>query len=109
VIETPSGDLILEVFEDGVPPRFRLRAASGQAPSAETTRITTVRPGGARQEFALVARGDFLESVATIPEPHAFTAQVSFGADTYTASSRNMPTHTAQPAGTTTCARPSST
>ena len=85
VIETPSGDLILEVFEDGVPPRFRLRAARGQAPFAETTRITTVRPGGAREEFSLVARGDFLESVATIPEPHAFTAQISLGADTYTA------------------------
>ena len=85
VIETPTGDVILEVFEDGVPPRFRLRAASGPAPSAETTRITTVRPGGARQEFALVAQGDFLESVATIPEPHEFTAQVSLEADTYTA------------------------
>lgn len=84
VIETPAGDLILDVFEDGVPPRFRLRAASGPPPS-ETTRITTVRPDGARQEFVLVARGDFLESVATIPEPHAFTAQVRLGADTYTA------------------------
>ena len=28
-IATPSGDLILEVFEEGVPPRFRLRAALG--------------------------------------------------------------------------------
>ena len=85
VIETPSGDLILEVFEDGVPPRFRLRAASGPAPSDETTRISTLRPGGTRQEFAMVAQGDFLESTATIPEPHAFTAEVSLGADTYAA------------------------
>ena len=83
LIETPSGDLLLEVFEDGVPPRFRLRAASGPAP-AETTQITTVRPDGAQQEFALVARGDFLESVATIPEPHAFTAKLRLGAATYT-------------------------
>ena len=36
LIVTPAGDLILEVFEDGVPPHFRLRAASGLAPSAET-------------------------------------------------------------------------
>jgi cation diffusion facilitator family transporter len=85
LIETPSGDVLLEVFEDGVPPRFRLRAARGPAPSAETTRITTVRTDGARQEFALVARGDFLESVATVPEPHAFTTQISLGADIYTA------------------------
>ncbi len=83
LVKTGAGKLILEVFEDGVPPRFRLRAASGPAP-AETTRITTIRPGGATQEFNLVARGDFLESVAEIPEPHAFTAQISMGAETYT-------------------------
>jgi cation diffusion facilitator family transporter len=83
-ITTPSGDLLLEVFEDGVPPRFRLRAALGPTPAAATTRIATVRPGGVRQEFTMAARGEFLESVATIPEPHAFNAQISLGADTYT-------------------------
>ena len=85
LIETPSGDFILEVFEEGVPPRFRLRAAGAPVPAAETMRITTVRSGGARQEFTLVPRGDFLESVATLPEPHAFTAQISIGAASYTA------------------------
>src|SRR3981189_340191 len=58
LLPTPSGDLILEVFENGVPPRFRLRAAVGPAPSPETTIITTVRPDGARQDFAVVARGE---------------------------------------------------
>jgi len=38
-IATPAGTLVLEVFEDGVPPRFRLRAADGHAPAAEMTRI----------------------------------------------------------------------
>ncbi len=84
-ITTPSGDLILEVFEDGVPPRFRLRAANGPDPSADTTRITTVRPDGTTQEFTMAARGDFLESVAAIPEPHAFTAHLRIGTDAYTA------------------------
>jgi cation diffusion facilitator family transporter len=84
-IATPSGDLILEVFEDGVPPRFRLRRAPGPLPAAETTLITTVRPDGTQQEFTLVAHRDFLESQAVIPEPHAFTAQIKLGADTYTA------------------------
>src|SRR6185312_11061688 len=83
-IETPSGDLILEVFEDGVPPRFRLRAALGTPPVAETTLITTMRPDGTHQEFTFVAHGDFLESQAVIPEPHAFTTQIKIGADTYT-------------------------
>ncbi len=83
-IATPSGDLILEVFEEGVPPRFRLRAALGSPPTAESTLITTLRPDGTRQDFSLVAHGDFLESEAVIPEPHAFTAQIKVGADTYT-------------------------
>ena len=83
-IATPSGDLILEVFEEGVPPRFRLRAALGPPPAAETSLITTVRPDGTQQVFVLVARGDFLESQAVIPEPHAFTTQIKVGADTYT-------------------------
>ena len=83
-IATRFGDLLLEVFEDGVPPRFRLRAARGPAPNAVTTRITTTRPDGAQQEFSLVARGEFLESVASIPEPHAFNVQIALGAETYT-------------------------
>lgn len=83
LIKTPAGELILEVFEDGVPPRFRLRAAGSPRPTVNT-RITTVRPGGATQVFALVARGEFLESVAEIPEPHAFAATVEIGTETYT-------------------------
>jgi cation diffusion facilitator family transporter len=84
ILPTPGGDLILEVFEDGVPPRFRLRAAAGPPPAADATLITTTRPDGARQEFAVVARGEYLESVAEIPEPHAFSAQIRIGAETYT-------------------------
>ena len=83
-LATASGDLILEVFEDGVPPRFRLRAAPGPVPSPDSILITTVRPDGARQDFGLTARGDFLESVEEIPEPHAFSAQIRIGAESYT-------------------------
>jgi cation diffusion facilitator family transporter len=84
-IATPAGALILEVFEDGVPPRFRLRAALGSPPAAEGTLITTVRPDGAQQEFTMAARGDFLESLTEIPEPHEFTVQLKIGAAAYTA------------------------
>jgi cation diffusion facilitator family transporter len=83
-IVTSSGDLILEIFEEGVPPRFRLRAASGPLPAADTTHITTVRSDGATQAFTLATRGDFLESVEVIPEPHAFAAQLKMGADIFT-------------------------
>src|SRR3984885_7141001 len=85
ILATPTGHLILEVFEDGVPPRCRLRAAPGATPSAQSTCITTVRRDGARHDFAMIARGDYLESVEEIPEPHAFSAQIRIGADTYNA------------------------
>jgi cation diffusion facilitator family transporter len=82
-IETASGAVRLEVFEDGVPPRFRLRAQTGQALPAQAASVETVRPDGARQVFIMRDRGGYLESVAEIPEPHAFTANVRIGQENY--------------------------
>jgi cation diffusion facilitator family transporter len=78
-ITTNDGSVLLEVFEDGVPPRFRLRAESGPTLTATAAIIETVRPDGARQIFAMTDRGNYLESVEEIPEPHAFTARVRIG------------------------------
>ncbi len=78
-IATPAGEVTLEIFEDGVPPRFRLRGAPGLA----TASVETVRADGGRQRFALADRGGFLESIDEIPEPHAFTATLRIGAQTY--------------------------
>ena len=75
-LKTDTGPAVLEIFEDGVPPRFRLSFA-GPTPAADTVSIETVRADGARQTFALAARGDYLESIDGIPEPHVFTAHVS--------------------------------
>jgi cation diffusion facilitator family transporter len=82
-IATDKGDVILEVFEDGVPPRFRLRAENGAGLPAATTSVETVRPDGTRQLFAFEDRGDYLESIEEIPEPHAFGADVRLGEQTY--------------------------
>ena len=82
-IETRSGMVVLEVFEDGVPPRFRLRAETGPALAAHTSIIETVRPDGTCQQFAMAYRGDHLESIDEIPEPHAFTAHVRINGDKY--------------------------
>jgi cation diffusion facilitator family transporter len=82
-IVTASGTVRLEVFEDGVPPRFRLRAQSGQALTAQAASVETVRPDGARQAFIMRDQGGYLESVAEIPEPHAFTANLRIGQDNY--------------------------
>lgn len=82
-IATLDGNLVLEVFEDGVPPRFRLYVESGARLPESTVSIETVRPEGTRQLFALKDRGDYLESIEEIPEPHAFTANVRRGEQTY--------------------------
>ena len=76
-IEAPDGDVILEIFEDDVPPRFRLRRESAAALSAVS--LATVRRDGTRQIFALADRGGFWESVDEVPEPHEFVAEVLTG------------------------------
>ncbi|ONH84222.1 nickel/cobalt efflux protein RcnA [Roseomonas mucosa] len=75
-IDTGHGVMALEVFEDGVPPRWRVRFESGHGWRAEEVTVETVREDGARQAFAFADRGSYLESVETIPEPHAFDARV---------------------------------
>jgi Cation efflux family len=77
------GVVVLEVFENGVPPRFRLRAETEAALVAQTATIETVRPDGARQQFTMKDEGGYLESVQEIPEPHAFVAHVRLGEDNY--------------------------
>ena len=84
ILQTGAGPLTLEIFEDGVPPRFRLSCV-GRMLSADGVIIETTRPGGARQVFAMAAGDGCLESIDEIPEPHAFTARVTLdrGGDTY--------------------------
>ena len=62
-IMTSAGVAVLDVFEDGVPPRFRLHAETGPALTAETASVETVRRDGTRQLFTFINRGDYLESV----------------------------------------------
>jgi cation diffusion facilitator family transporter len=77
-IETAGGVVELSIFEDGVPPRFRLRAEE-QGSFAGAVSIETIRPDGSRQPFTMVNVGAYLESVDEIPEPHAFVAQLRIG------------------------------
>jgi cation diffusion facilitator family transporter len=83
-ITTSTGAVVLDVFEDGVPPRFRLHVESGPALTAETATVETIRPNGARQVFSFADHGGYLESVEEIPEPHAFTARVRLGVERHT-------------------------
>jgi cation diffusion facilitator family transporter len=82
-IAADFGGVVLEVFEDGVPPRFRLRGEAGLVLNAQGVSIETVRPDRTRQLFAMQDRDGYLESVQEIPEPHAFTAHVRLGQQDY--------------------------
>lgn len=76
-IFAPSGVFAVSIFEDGVPPVFRITPATkGSRLDASAVSVTTVRPDGTQQVFALADRGGYLESKDDIPEPHAFKAVV---------------------------------
>src|ERR1700674_113823 len=76
-IDSAQGRIGVELFEDNVPPRFRLRF-QGQTPVGALCAVTieTERPDGQRQLFTFVDRGAYLESLDEIPEPHEFKARV---------------------------------
>ncbi|MHC2331444.1 nickel/cobalt efflux transporter [Bradyrhizobium sp. USDA 4454] len=74
--------LSLEVFEDGVPPRWRLRSEVGALPAAGEVSVMTIRPDGSAQHFRFAEQGGYLESIDEIPEPHAFKARISVRAET---------------------------
>lgn len=78
-IPTEHGELILSIYEDGVPPRFRLYSKAGRHLPAPTSTLETTRPNGETQVFALREVGDYLESIDTIPEPHEFAVTVRCG------------------------------
>lgn len=85
-IKTGSGNIVLSVFEEGVPPVFRLSFPEGALPESTELRLQTVREDGTQQHFGLVSKGDFLESTTSIPEPHNFDAvlEISYGPQSHT-------------------------
>jgi cation diffusion facilitator family transporter len=76
-IDTPDGLLALSIFEEGMPPVFRIHAEGrGSSLPEVSVTATTVRSDGARQAFTFSRRGDFLQSTTEIPEPHGFKVVV---------------------------------
>lgn len=76
-IDTGHGVIALEVFEDRVPPVWRLRSERGHGWSAADVKLTTERPDGTKQTFSFVQKDGYLESTSDIPEPHQFMARLS--------------------------------
>jgi nickel/cobalt exporter len=78
-IDTGHGVVSVQVFEDGVPPRWRVATVSGHGWPAPDVTMTIERPDGAIQAFTFADRGAFLESEQEIPEPHEFMVRLSLG------------------------------
>jgi cation diffusion facilitator family transporter len=78
-LEIDGAGYELAIFEEGAPPRFRLASLDGPRPAAPAAQVETTRPDGARQRFAMLDRGAFLESADEIPEPHEFDVVARIG------------------------------
>jgi nickel/cobalt exporter len=78
-ITTGHGQVELSIFEQGMPPHWRLKALSGQNWSADEVAVHTARPNGAMQQFLFVQQDGFLQSRDAIPEPHEFSARLTLG------------------------------
>ncbi|HQT76706.1 MAG: cation transporter [Rhodospirillales bacterium 20-64-7] len=75
IMDLGGVQLMLEIFEDGVPPRFRIHAPL----AAQGIWLETHRPDGTSQRFSFIDRGTMLESNEEIPEPHEFTVHLHHG------------------------------
>jgi hypothetical protein len=67
-----DGELVLSIYESGVPPRFRVTGVA-----ADAIRVETRRAGGKRQVFLFANHGTYWESVEEIAEPHEFDVIVT--------------------------------
>lgn len=78
-IDTGHGILMLSVFEDGVPPRFRVHFEKDaqRTHTGQTITIETTRPDGTKHSFTFADKGLYLESHEEIPEPHEFKARLT--------------------------------
>jgi hypothetical protein len=54
--QAQEGVVILEILEDGVPPRFRLHSETEDPPAAHLSVIETMRPQGILQQFSMTER-----------------------------------------------------
>jgi nickel/cobalt exporter len=81
-IDTGHGEAKIAIFEEGIPPVFRLafyRHGKQVAHKPETVSVETIRPDGAKQLFTFAKMGEFLQSTESIPEPHEFKVKLTFG------------------------------
>jgi nickel/cobalt exporter len=78
-IDTGHGLVELSIFEEGMPPHWRLKTLSGWEWNANEVLVQTTRLDGTMHQFYFVPQGDFLQSKDAIAEPHEFRASLSLG------------------------------
>ena len=76
-IDTGHGTVTLQIFEIGVPPRWRFASEKGAHWAAANVTVEIERPDGRRQAFTFVDKGGYLESKDEIPEPHEFMVRLT--------------------------------
>ncbi len=85
LIDLDHWTVAIEVFEDGVPPRFRLRFQQDgkpvPPPGDVVTTVEIERADNSRRFFVFVNQGDYLESMEQVPEPHEFIARLKVAHD----------------------------
>ena len=75
-----GGSIAVEIFEENVPPVFRLRfSKSGRTfiPAPSDADICLIRPDGSSENFSFAAADGFLQSTIPVPEPHEFEARLT--------------------------------
>jgi len=79
LIDTGHGEVKIALVEEGHPPLFRLTFYHhGKQVRQDPAQVSleTVRPDGTVQPFTFVPKGESLESIEEIPEPHAFKVKL---------------------------------
>jgi Co/Zn/Cd efflux system component len=76
-LDTSSGILKVSIYEDGIPPVFRLSFGDwkGDIPDPKNFVIKTIRPDKSKEVFRFSRLNDsYYQSINDIPEPHQFSA-----------------------------------
>ena len=84
LINTGHGLLEVSIYEDGVPPHFRLYRYDAQMQplpiaAEEHLEVAILRPDNSRETFSLQTADGYLASTPPIAEPHEFMLHLSLG------------------------------
>ncbi len=78
IVSTHLGELEICIHEEGVPPRFRVY---GPLIGSGVPSIVITRPDDTNETYAFTRSGEYWEATSELPEPHAFTGQISIAPD----------------------------